>query len=63
MYQDNKDMVEKHNSEFAEVKQSFKMTLNKFADLTEKELPVPQLDLRGVGRSTMKVRRKPFVSQ
>ena len=55
-------MVEEHNREFAEVKQSFKMTLNKFADLTEKELTVPQLDLQ-IYRSTMKVRRKPFVSQ
>ena len=62
MYQDNKDMVEKHNREFADVKQSFKMTLNKFADLTEKELTVPQLDLQ-IYRGTMKVRRKPFVSQ
>ena len=56
-------MVEKHNTEFADGEQSFKMALNKFADLTEKELLVAQLVLRGIGESTMQVRRKPLVSQ
>ena len=59
MYQVNRDMAEKHNREFEHGEQNFKMTLNKFADLTEEELLATSFISKTTGRkSTMQVRKK-----